>query len=164
MTDSSCLLGEQLATVTRCSQCRRAIPTPEPVCWIHVLDGFGDNVNALACESCGKVGHSLRVSAGIPASQAPRPCVGCARSVYSYRWRHPWQGKRPYCSKRCLWTFYNRRLSAQRAAARQTTCAVCAETFTRKRSDATTCSPKCRTALYRARMKQHGQVARGVDA
>ena len=123
-------------TAEHCGFCGRAIGAEEPVYWTRQLR----RGSSPACGQCVNHDHYRQ----------PCPCVGCGRPVY----RHRNSVLRPHCSARCLWTFYNRRQAERRKAARQRVCAVCHAEFTPKRSDAQTCSAKCRTALYRSRRQE----------
>jgi predicted nucleic acid-binding Zn ribbon protein len=57
---------------------------------------------------------------------------------------------RTFCSDKCRWTHHNRERHHRSAAGREKTCEVCDKEFTAARSDAKTCSPKCRQKARRA--------------
>ena len=81
------------------------------------------------------------------------PCDTCGRRVVQYpSFRNLWT----FCCERCSWTYYNKGLAEERRADRQKLSAACGEFFEATRSDATTCSPKCRTRLYRTRVSERG--------
>jgi hypothetical protein len=86
---------------------------------------------------------------GKPARVIPRqdvyewPCASCGRPVvFSMSDRQYRQ--RVYCSNRCRRTYRR-----EETEPHQKTCAVCGTGFTAKRSDAKTCSAKCRQRLHR---------------
>jgi site-specific DNA recombinase len=61
------------------------------------------------------------------------------------------------CSERCARRRYNRALALASSRARQKVCEVCGSEFVATRSDAKTCSPKCRQAAYRRRRLRQGE-------
>src|SRR5215212_239020 len=60
-------------------------------------------------------------------------------------------GSRTFCSDGCRWTYHNRERRRRTAADREKTCEVCSKEFVAKRSDAKTCSARCRQKLRRQR-------------
>jgi putative metallohydrolase (TIGR04338 family) len=58
-----------------------------------------------------------------------------------------------FCSDRCRWTYHNRERRHRTADTREKTCEVCSKEFTAARSDAKTCSPKCRQKARRQRTR-----------
>jgi hypothetical protein len=68
-------------------------------------------------------------------------CRECGTVVFGSR--------REFCSDRCRWTYHNRERRHRTAAGREKTCEVCSKEFTAARSDAKTCSPRCRQRLHR---------------
>ena len=80
------------------------------------------------------------------------PCDGCSRLVtiegrFKNRCRY-WA-----CSEKCRNKAARLRKQAGAAKKRRRECPVCGETFTPRRNDAITCSPKCRQKSYRQRGK-----------
>jgi hypothetical protein len=74
-----------------------------------------------------------------------RPCEVCGRLM-------SWKGRAGYQTVQvCSWECEGERRNARRRVQHEAkVCANCGETFTPKRSDARTCSDRCRTALNRA--------------
>jgi|SRR5215212_3004017 hypothetical protein len=72
-------------------------------------------------------------------------CLECDMALSSARSR--------FCSDRCRWTFHNREGRHRSAAGREKTCEVCGKEFVAKRSDAKTCSPRCRQKARRQRTR-----------
>jgi predicted nucleic acid-binding Zn ribbon protein len=70
----------------------------------------------------------------------PKPCGHCGRSI---RWGYP----AGFCSDRCA---YEAGKVARRVDRKPRACEVCGEEFTPKRSDAKTCSDRCRQRLRRS--------------
>jgi predicted nucleic acid-binding Zn ribbon protein len=54
-----------------------------------------------------------------------------------------------FCSDECRWTYHNRLRHDRGEPDRQKVCEVCGTEFTATRSDAKTCSPRCRQRLRR---------------
>ena len=90
-------------------------------------------------------------------------CPACDRVVYT-DWCYGTR-RHLYCSQRCARRGeVARRVAAHAKARGSRTCPVCGEVFTPKRSDAQTCSHRCRTRLYRDKrsaVARHDE--RGVD-
>jgi predicted nucleic acid-binding Zn ribbon protein len=70
-------------------------------------------------------------------------CLECGQPLASDR--------RTFCSDKCRWTYHNRERRRRTATDREKTCEVCAKEFVAKRSDAKTCSARCRQTLRRQR-------------
>ena len=92
----------------------------------------------------------------------PAPCAGCGRII---RWSY---AARPtsrenagsYCSAACQ---YEASKAARRVKPSQRKCKVCGKTFTPKRSDAKTCTDRCRQALRRRKRKPSRKPASAGD-
>jgi predicted nucleic acid-binding Zn ribbon protein len=89
--------------------------------------------------------------ADVPALKLPssEECEVCGRKIAWLVWR---QSRLVVCSYRCR----SERENAKRRVGpyEPRACAVCGEPFTPKRSDAKTCSDRCRQKLRRARLSQ----------
>jgi hypothetical protein len=89
--------------------------------------------------------HCTRCAKGRPGR--PARCGGCGRE-YLLDWDCPRRSRyRHYCCHECY--LLHRRRKGD--AARHKACAVCGAAFDAPRSDAVTCSPKCRQKAYRLR-------------
>jgi hypothetical protein len=80
-------------------------------------------------------------------------CANCGRSVYFVSGYEDPPKSRVYCCNDCKKADRNRRKSgsSRRVGPRTFNCEVCGEEFTSTRSDAKTCSSKCRQKAYRKR-------------
>ena len=86
-----------------------------------------------------------------------RNCEYCSRPVVRQRYRRYKQ--HAFCCNRCESGYYSRKQSERRAASRtDMACITCGDLFTPKRSDAVTCSNKCRQKMYRAEHKNTEQT------
>lgn len=75
-----------------------------------------------------------------------RPCEVCGHEI---AWLHPRNTSIRVCSHDCAAERLNRR---RRVEHEPRVCSVCDDTFTPTRSDAVTCSDRCRQRLRRARL------------
>ena len=119
-----------------CSACGRTVQPDETIYWVKTRAVWG-RWKTVCCSEC--VSEVYRCAPS-------RPCLTCRRPVVERT-----RSSRAFCCQRCRWTFYNRRQARRREAARRKRCAACGVSFGAARSDAKTCSPKCRTRLYRSR-------------
>jgi putative metallohydrolase (TIGR04338 family) len=70
-------------------------------------------------------------------------CLQCRRELSIVGRRHK------FCSDVCSWTYHNHLRHLRGDEDRQKVCVVCGVEFISKRSDAKTCSPRCRQRLRR---------------
>ena len=101
-----------------------------------------------------KIGDAASGDDSLPGTHAPhasaRWCVVCGRRLSTGG------GSRAFCCDRCRWTYHNRLRGARMAARRaKRVCEVCGAQFTPTRSDAKTCSPRCRQKKYRLDRTAH---------
>jgi hypothetical protein len=84
-------------------------------------------------------------------------CLGCGHPMRLWPSRRPWRDpplNAQACCSDCERTAYNRRQSDRRRVHhKEIACVVCGGEFVPTRSDATTCSNRCRQAAHRARRK-----------
>jgi predicted nucleic acid-binding Zn ribbon protein len=147
-----------------CVKCGRAIGADEPV-WIGISWLFLDpdprkyhsGWAPAMCHECageyeatGRFGSNAfgpfeRLSL---ARYRVGSCEGCGRSIH----RFPTRARHWLCSDRCGDLLNNQRQIWKRAAARAgKICTVCGESFDPGKSNAVTCSQKCRQKAYRQR-------------
>lgn len=88
----------------------------------------------------------------MPALRLPTTshCEACGRSMAWLNWR---LATVTACSWECRW---ERDKAQRRVVHEQKTCEACGEMFTPKRSDARTCSDRCRKRLQRSRISTRG--------
>ncbi len=87
----------------------------------------------------------------------PRPCEVCGQEVAFGLGKRSWRSPH-LCSPECV---VERQNAARRVIPTEKSCEVCGEKFTPKRSDAKTCSDRCRQALRRR--KRQATAARDTD-
>lgn len=105
-------------------------------------------VFAACCDEC--VSDYRKREAEEGRFYVKQPCGTCDRVVVVKR---RWGRLHVFCSPRCQWAYYNSRVQAQGAAAREKTCTQCGASFTATRRDAKTCSAACKQKAYRQRKK-----------
>ena len=132
-------------TAEVCGRCGRALKPDEPV-WREQCARepgyFGGTTSILApvCDAC----HSQ-----YQRFWHEHPCGHCGRPVYN---AVGFDGHDVFCSERCHKEVRKARLRLRCAEARGTrTCPTCGKGFDPKRSDALTCSSRCRQKGYRQR-------------
>lgn len=161
--DARCAARDAAERGEGCAECGRALTPTEPVYLLKALDlntlnqhlkyynrglpgEAATNARLPICGDCAATFVTLPDTDTLPR------CEVCSRPVAQlvdnrHRLYH-------LCSPRCRQRREQQRVSDVRRTLRASpTCPMCGETFTRKRSDAVTCSPKCRTALYRQRRR-----------
>jgi predicted nucleic acid-binding Zn ribbon protein len=116
----------------RCSRCKRL--TTGTV----YLRG-----NGAACQAC-----SVDLFAGERWKLRVEPCEICGREIAKLGWMHWPGGKERVCSE---WCRHERWKASRRVTHEPQPCIVCGEEFAPSRSDARTCSARCRQRLRRAR-------------
>jgi predicted nucleic acid-binding Zn ribbon protein len=134
-----------------CACCERKFKPDEPMVWQWQLQPYGYQSVQL-CLRCHQSKHPDQL-----ADLDQQPCETCARPMYLDGY-HSFHRRRPLtCSYQCS---YRRKLKHQserkRVEHEPITCAVCGEMFTPTRSDAKTCSGKCRQKLYREARARRG--------
>jgi hypothetical protein len=79
-------------------------------------------------------------------------CAQCDRPmVYRLTFSGP---SRTFCSERCGQVYHNQLRKEARARKREIACEICGKSFTASRSDAKTCSKKCKQKALRLRKKR----------
>jgi hypothetical protein len=144
-----------------CGRCGRAISPDETVWRTRERVARGQLLYTNVCRECAperarqpEPFYSERLRTHL-ALYDPESCEVCGRPVV---WVHypDWRHYR-CCSERCARRRYNRALALASSRARQKVCEVCGSEFVATRSDAKTCSPKCRQAAYRRRRLRQGE-------
>ena len=79
-------------------------------------------------------------------------CAGCGREVV-FSMSESQYRRRIYCSEECKRTWKSKGSKRARTNPVKKTCEACGTQFEAKRSDAKTCSPKCRQRAYRQRLQ-----------
>jgi hypothetical protein len=106
----------------------------------------------MMCRECAP--HWLVSGVGKPVRYIPEVdvytwgCAGCGRPV-TFGMSSGQFRKRVYCSDQCRWTWRR----ADKTTLHEKVCEGCGETFESKRSDARTCSDRCRQRVYRRGVK-----------
>ena len=93
-------------------------------------------------------------------NQIKGECLFCNRTVIR-QWSYTMvrQSYRWFCNRLHKEAYYNRKQRGKREAKRKDiSCFICNIVFTPKRSDATTCSNKCRQKMYRGRHQNTEQT------
>jgi len=124
-----------------CAKCGRAFGPDEPVYrWQYA--SVLNIVHAPVCAACN--GDTQEVE-----EWHESPCDGCGRPVFN---NHIRSRRWTVCSQRCRIRIETHQRREKRQASRaQKICVNCGTAFSPKRSDAHTCRPACRQALYRRR-------------
>jgi len=124
-----------------CAQCGKEFAADEVVFRFRSLRY---SWNSACCSACRPFPDSECVKWSTPA-----PCAGCGRLMV-YQLGMP--GKTPIiCSRQCSIDATRRKRRRQQ----QRTCIVCKINFTPERSDALTCSHRCRQKAYRDRARDN---------
>jgi predicted nucleic acid-binding Zn ribbon protein len=79
------------------------------------------------------------------ADTSDKHCLQCGMALLGNRSK--------FCSDECRWAYHNRLRHDRSEPDRQKVCEVCGTSFEAKRSDAKTCSPRCRQRLRRASLR-----------
>ena len=144
----TCIIRDMPAPFV-CEKCRQPFSPGQPLYYQWWIDYSRRDVGLSfisLCHECRLVAHDeyLRQT----------ECLECHRPIYSYRYyQRPW-----LCSKACRIKAQTRRQKEQcHAKRRAIQCAVCHQEFFPTRSDAKTCSDRCRTQLSRAH-KMHSAL------
>jgi hypothetical protein len=141
------LRAEKVPRVT-CSRCQRTLKPDESMIW-QWLPSWYHRRSVEVCLRCHRKEHKSEHASRL-AEAEQRPCETCARMMYLDGY-HRFHARRPLtCSYQCN---YRRKLKHQlerkQVEHEPMPCARCGEMFTPTRSDANTCSSKCRQKLYR---------------
>jgi hypothetical protein len=137
-----------------CAACRRCLEPGEPVAFVRTrVAGAARPYRLPHCVGC--------IATTLWSALRWVPCLHCGRRLGSHRRRvqsevGPAARTRRYCSERCYGRRVNarkRRLRARDAAIlRMATCGECGSPFQGRRSDAETCSARCRQRRFRRRL------------
>jgi len=145
----------RVETVPRvtCARCQRKFKPNEPMVWQW---RYCESVRV--CLRCDRSEHESEHPDRL-ADLDQQPCETCGRPMY-FDCYHSFHRRRPLtCSYQCS---YRRKLKHQserkRVEHEPRLCARCGEMFEPRRSDANTCSGKCRQKLYRENRKQREQT------
>jgi hypothetical protein len=127
-------------TAERCGRCGRAFKSDEPIwrvlAWRTVSPFVVRRQLSVWCGRC--------TPERCQRERCVLPCQQCGRPTGVI------PGRRPFCSDRCTWSWYNAQRNSRRAAERlPKPCSGCGKPFVRTRSDATTCSAACRQRIHR---------------
>jgi hypothetical protein len=125
----------------RCARCGEGIAAGESLWYVRMVKrGANRRVRRQLMTCCTEC-----TPASLRQSLTLRRCTVCQRTFGGIT-------KRRFCSEHCTWRWHNRRRRAEQdCQPRVIDCLTCGRSLVNRRSDAITCSPRCRQRLSRLR-------------